>query len=79
MDPLIDKMSFIILRQDATPEEAAEYYVQLSNPTGGSRLGNTIESRKAVFYVKDSDDAYGVVEFAGSSYQAIVRVSVETT
>ncbi|KAK3711287.1 hypothetical protein QZH41_015002 [Actinostola sp. cb2023] len=63
----------VVVRQDQIPEEAAEYYIELSSPTGGSRLGNTLEARRAVFYVKDSDSAYGVVEFAGQNQQKIVQ------
>jgi hypothetical protein len=66
----------IVVRQDLTPEEAVEYYVELSRPTGGSRLGNTQEARRAVFYVTDSDSVYGVIEFADQNQQKINQVSI---
>lgn len=65
----------VVVRKDETPEKAVKYFLELSNPTGGSRLGNTQEARTAVFFVSDSDSVYGVIEFSSENRQKIIQVS----
>lgn len=65
----------VTVKRDSLPEEAQEYYVQLSSVTGGARLDNTLAGYKAVFYVTDSDEVYGVVEFADDGEAKIFLVS----
>ena len=65
----------IVVREDSAPEEAKEFYVQLYNVTGGARLENTLAAQRARFFVADSDDVYGVFEFASDHYQSINMVS----
>ena len=70
------RVSFqIVVREDSVPEEAKEFYVQLYNVTGGARLENTLAAQRARFFVADSDDVYGVFEFASDHYQSINMVS----
>lgn len=64
----------VTVRHDSEPEETKEFYVQLSNVTGGARLENTLAARKADFFVRDSDDVYGVFEFAPDDQQRINMV-----
>lgn len=65
----------VAVRQDLVPEETNEFYVQLYNITGGARLENTLASQRADFFVRDSDDVYGVFEFAADNKQKINMVS----
>lgn len=60
---------------DSVPEESKEYTIQLYNITGGARLDNTLSAQRANFFVRDSDDVYGVFEFAADSKQRINMVS----
>lgn len=64
----------VAVHQDSTPEETKEFLVQLYNVTGGARLENTLEARQANFYVRDSDDVYGIFEFAPDDQQRINMV-----
>ena len=66
----------ITVKSDLVPEEAQQYYVQLSGATGGARLSNTPSGHRAVFYVPDSGDVYGIVEFADEGEQHIQLVRV---
>ncbi|XP_048584248.1 adhesion G-protein coupled receptor V1 isoform X2 [Nematostella vectensis] len=65
----------VTVKADVLPEEAKEYYVELYNVSGGARLGNTQADQKAVFYVADSDMAYGEVTFASQDMQRILKDS----
>ena len=65
----------VAVRQDSAPEETKEFYVQLYNVTGGARLANTPEAQRADFFVRDSDNVYGIFEFAGDNEQRINMVS----
>ena len=65
----------VTVRQDSIPEESKEYNIQLYNVTGGARLDNTLSAQRANFFVRDSDDVYGVFEFAADSDQRINMVS----
>lgn len=69
----------VTVRADSVPEETKEYYVQLSNITGGARLENTLSAQRAPFYVRDSDDVYGVFEFDADYTQKINMVSAQGT
>ena len=66
----------VTVRQDSIPEESKEYNIQLYNVTGGARLDNTLSAQRANFIVRDSDDVYGVFEFAADSEQRINMVSL---
>lgn len=66
----------VSVRSDSVPEEAKQYYVQLYNVTGGARLENSLSAQRAYFFVRDSDDVYGVFQFAGDNEQKINMVSV---
>ena len=65
----------VTVRPDSIPEESKEYNIQLYNVTGGARLDNTLSAQRANFFVRDSDDVYGVFEFAADSEQRINMVS----
>lgn len=65
----------VAVRPDSVPEETKEYSIELYNITGGARLENTQSAQKALFFVRDSDDVYGVFEFAADSEQTINMVS----
>ena len=73
--PRQSRLSFqVTVHQDTEPEETKEFYVQLYNVTGGARLENMLAARKADFFVRDSDNVYGVFEFAPDSQQRINMV-----
>lgn len=65
----------VTVSPDSLPEESKEYNIQLYNVTGGARLHNTLSAQRANFFVRDSDDVYGVFEFAADSEQRINMVS----
>ena len=65
----------VSVNQNSVPEEAEEFYAQLYNVTGGARLDNSPQSQKAVFFVRDSDNVYGVIQFAGDDEQMLSMVS----
>ncbi len=65
----------VTVRQDSVPEETKEYSIELYNITGGARLKNTQSAQRANFFVRDSDDVYGVIEFAADNKQTINLVS----
>lgn len=74
--PGYSNLSFqVTVRADSVPEETKEYSVELSNVTGGARLENTQSAQRANFFVRDSDDVYGVFEFAADNEQTISMVS----
>ena len=74
--PGVNLLTFqVIVRQDSIPEESKEYTIQLYNVTGGARLDNTLSAQRANFFVRDSDDVYGVFEFAADNEQRINMVS----
>lgn len=66
----------VTVSPDSIPEESKEYTIQLYNVTGGARLHNTLSAQRANFFVSDSDDVYGVFEFAADSEQRINMVSI---
>ncbi|XP_068693739.1 adhesion G-protein coupled receptor V1-like isoform X3 [Montipora foliosa] len=66
----------VTVRQDSTPEETKEFSVLLYNVTGGGRLKNMASSQRAVFFVRDSDDVYGIVNFAPGNQQRINMDSI---
>ena len=66
----------VTVNQDSTPEETKEFSVLLYNVTGGGRLKNMASSQRAVFFVRDSDDVYGIVNFAPGNQQRINMVSL---
>ncbi|XP_053330924.1 adhesion G-protein coupled receptor V1 [Spea bombifrons] len=55
---------------DDTPEEAEAYMVQLlaNSVQGGAEVGSPSE---LVFYIQDSDDVYGLIQFNGAEDQKI--------
>lgn len=58
----------IPLRDDAEPETAESFVVQLQEARGGARLGSrTI----AVLTIRGSDDPHGVFQFSESTYEVI--------
>ncbi len=65
----------VTVRPDSVPEETKEYSIELYNITGGARLENTQSAQRANFFVRDSDDVYGVIEFAADNEQTINMVS----
>lgn len=73
----VSQTSFqVSVRLDSVPEEAQQFYVQLYNVTGGARLENSLSAQRADFFVQDSDDVYGVFQFAGDNEQKLDMVSV---
>ena len=66
----------VVVRQDSLPEETKQFYVQLYNVTGGARLKNDPTAQRADFFVRDSDDVYGIFEFADGNMQKINMVSL---
>lgn len=65
----------VTIRPDSVPEETKEYSIELYNITGGARLENTQSAQRANFFVRDSDDVYGVVKFAADNEKTINMVS----
>lgn len=73
----VSQTSFqVSVRLDSVPEEAQQFYVQLYNVKGGARLENSLLAQRADFFVQDSDDVYGVFQFAGDNEQKLDMVSV---
>ncbi|PFX17387.1 G-protein coupled receptor 98 [Stylophora pistillata] len=68
----VSQSSFqVSVRLDSVPEEAKQFYVQLYNVTGGARLENALSAQRADFFVQDSDNVYGVFQFAGDNEQRL--------
>ena len=65
----------VAVRLDSIPEETREFSVHLYNVTGGARLKNMASSQRAPFFVRDSDDVYGVVNFGPDDQQKLNMVS----
>ena len=64
----------ISARHDLVPEEAFSFAVQLTSVTSG-HLTDDPSGRAKEVKVQDSDDVYGVLEFADDSYQKLTLVS----
>lgn len=64
----------MFVTQDLEPEEAFSFVVQLTGVTRG-RLTNDPLGRTQEVKVQDSDDVYGIFEFADDLYQKLTLVS----
>ena len=64
---------YIAAKQDTIPEEAVEFNIQLSNPSGDARLEDGQSQRTII--VKDSDNAYGLVFLGNASESRVDLVS----
>ena len=61
----------VTINSDTTPEEAQQFIISLlvGTVTGGADIGAVTEG---VLTIRDSDDAYGVIQFSSDSEQRIV-------